>query len=572
MSGKLARSLSDCGRCGCLIGRMQPESDAQLLGRYARQGAEAAFNEIIARHAALVYSAALRQMGSQEAARDVAQGVFIDLAQKAQPLAEKLRPEASLVGWLYRSTRFAALNFLRDDQRRQTRERQAMQQLDLTKPTSEDTLDWEYLRPLLDQALSSLGEADREALLLRFFHNQDLRTVGRALGLSDDAAQKRVSRAVERLRALLARRGLAASAAALATAISANAVEIAPPGLMAALSSAATLAGNTLSASSTVAVAKTLAMTTLQKTLIGATLAIVAGAGIYEAYRAALLGDQVQSLQTQQMPLAEQLRQLQQERDEATNRLAVLSEEVAALKTNSAELLKLRRQVTELKLASANPARTTPDTLPLAAKSWADRVTQLKQRLEQTPGAAVPELKYLSEGDWLNAARSELVTEKDYRRAFATLRSAGENQCIMQMHKALGNYLTQNNQQFPTDISQLKPYFETAPEDAMLQRYAIVPASSAPNMKMGGDWLITVKNPVDEEYDSLWALGPKGFGATSYHGVKEQSVIAPALEAYKAANNGKEPQVPSDILPYLTTPEQQAAYQTLEQMRNAGAK
>jgi len=343
---------------------MQLESDAQLLNRYARQGAEAAFNEIVARHAGLVYSAALRQVASQEAARDVAQGVFVDLARKARPLAEKLRPETSLVGWLYRSTRFAALNFLRNDQLRQTRERQAMQHLDLSKPASEETLDWERLRPLLDEALLSLGEPDREALLLRFFHNQDFRTVGRALGLSDDAAQKRVSRAVERLRALLARRGLATSAVALAVAISANAVEIAPPGLIPALSTAATLAANTLSSSSALAITKTLAMTTLQKTFIGAALAIVAGAGIFEAHRAALLGDRLQILQAKQTPLAEQLRQLQQERDEATNRLAALSGEVAALKGNSAELLKLRRQITELKLAGANAAQTTPDPSP----------------------------------------------------------------------------------------------------------------------------------------------------------------------------------------------------------------
>ena len=86
-------------------------------------------------------------------------------------------------------------------------------------------------------------------------------------------------------------------------------------------------------------------------------------------------------------------------------------------------------------------------------------MTQLKQRLNHTPEAAVPELEYLAESDWLNAARSELITEKDYRRAFAALRSAGENQFIIQMQKAPDNYLKQNNQQFPSDIFQLKPYF-----------------------------------------------------------------------------------------------------------------
>ena len=92
---------------------MQNHSDAQLLRQYAEQRSEAAFSEIVARHAGLVYSAALRQLDSPDLARDVAQSVFTDLARKARPLADKLPDNASLAGWLYRSTRFAALNQLR---------------------------------------------------------------------------------------------------------------------------------------------------------------------------------------------------------------------------------------------------------------------------------------------------------------------------------------------------------------------------------------------------------------------------------------------------------------------------
>ena len=103
-------------------------SDMQLLRAYAENGDEAAFREIVDRHADLVYSAALRQVLSEDLARDAAQTVFTALARKASLLARN--PSASLVGWLYRGTRFIALNQLREDRRRQLRERKAMEQFD----------------------------------------------------------------------------------------------------------------------------------------------------------------------------------------------------------------------------------------------------------------------------------------------------------------------------------------------------------------------------------------------------------------------------------------------------------
>src|SRR6266487_1250469 len=156
---------------------MQEPSDTQLLRDYAEHGHEAAFREIVSRHADVVYASALRQAGSSDLARDIAQSVFTDLARKAQTLAGTLTGEASLLGWLYRSTRFAALNQLRDDRRRQARERQAMQQLG---PTSEIAPEWERVQPVLDEAMAELSDEDREALLLRFFKNRDFREIGRA--------------------------------------------------------------------------------------------------------------------------------------------------------------------------------------------------------------------------------------------------------------------------------------------------------------------------------------------------------------------------------------------------------
>lgn len=221
---------------------MQNKSDAQLLGEYAAQGSEPAFAEVVARHTDLVYSAALRQTGSPELAREIAQGVFTDLARKAPALTGTLSPDASLAGWLFRGTRFAGLKLFRDDHRRRTRERQFMEHLD---PAPDTVLDWERIAPVLDEAMAELGDTDREAVLLRYFKNQDFRAVGFALGVSDAAAQKRVSRAVERLREFLAKRGVTVGASGLVVVISANAVQAAPVGLAGTLSTAAVLAGTT---------------------------------------------------------------------------------------------------------------------------------------------------------------------------------------------------------------------------------------------------------------------------------------------------------------------------------------
>ncbi|MEO8427811.1 MAG: sigma factor [Verrucomicrobiota bacterium] len=275
--------------------------DLQLLLEYAEHGSEAAFREIVVRHTDLVYSSALRQVTSPDLAHDVAQSVFVDLARKAKSLARTLDQNASILGWLYRSTRFAALNQLRDERRRQAHERQFMDHFD---PAFATATEWNGVRPVLC-------------------------------------------------------------------------------------------------------------------------------------------------------------------------------------------------------------------------------------------------------------------------RAFAALRHAGENQFIISMQSALGQYVKASNGQFPSDLSQLKPYFESAPDDALLQRYAIVPAETVSNIGVGKDWIITVKNPVDEEYDTQWALGVNGFGSTTYESRNGAATLAPALKAYAEANNGQEPKDSADLLPYLTTPEQHALLQKLEDKRDS---
>jgi RNA polymerase sigma factor (sigma-70 family) len=221
-------------------------SDIELLRCYAFDGSESAFSELVRRHLNLVYSTALRQVGGDEStASDVVQTVFSDLACKARSLTGR----ASLAGWLYTSTHYAAAKAVRSEQRRRAREQKAfaMQQAN----DGESNSQWEQVQPILDRVMHELREEEREALVLRFFEQRDLHTVGQALGVSAEAARKRVDRSLEKLRSRLAKHGVSSTSAALCAGMSGSALTAAPLGLAStittsALSAAASAGSSTL--------------------------------------------------------------------------------------------------------------------------------------------------------------------------------------------------------------------------------------------------------------------------------------------------------------------------------------
>lgn len=275
---------------------MQDWSDDKLLSRYSTAHDEGAFGELVRRHIDLVYSAARRLVQDAHLAEDVTQSVFVALAKDAVIVASRLRNGAPLSAWLHLTTRNVAANIVRTETRRRHREQAA---LAMQTPATEedDEAIWNRIASHLDPALAELAEPDRDAVLLRFFERKTAREIGHRLGISEEAAQKRVQRAVDRLRSIFVSRGLAVPSASLTGVLTVHAIQAAP----AALASSVTAIAVAGVPAGTAGVTGTGILTIMASTQLKTGIAVLLAAG---AVTIGLLQQrEIQRLRTQPTPV-----------------------------------------------------------------------------------------------------------------------------------------------------------------------------------------------------------------------------------------------------------------------------
>ena len=341
----------------------------------------------------MVYGAALRQLdGDSGLAAEVAQNVFITVVRKARSLA----PKCTLAPWLHRAVRLAALSAMRAGDRRMKREREAMAMLEVEKGS--EVAEWESVRLLIDEALNELNDADREAILLTYFSGQELAQVSRVCGCTENAARMRVSRALEKLRKHLAKRGVTSTANAVSECLRQQPRTVLPLGLAVSIAAASVSA-----ATFTAAQGGILAFMTMTKTKVALTALIIGGVSIpFVMQRNAQ-----ETLARENAALRQKVTDLEQTK-RTESRPSPDETEAARLRAEQRELMRLRADVTALRQENRALKDARPPSAPkteMADAAPVSKAALVPKEVWTNVGFDTPErafqsfLAVLTEGD-----------------------------------------------------------------------------------------------------------------------------------------------------------------------------
>lgn len=400
--------------------------DTELLRHYVESGSEAAFTEFVGRHLSLVYFTALRGTGGDTAlAQDIAQAVFTTVARKARTLLT----HPTLTGWLHMTTRYAAARAIRNERTRRRYEQKAAMHDEITAGAESE---WEKLRPVIDEALGELEACDRDAILVRFFEGRAFAEMGAAWEISQDGARMRVERALDKLRAALARRGIASMPTALAAVLTAQGALAAPAGMVAAVSATA-LTTASVAAATAGGAAAFLNIMSGTKIILGATAAVallVTGSVLHHRHEIATVEHRLEASTHALHTLQAQMAGLDQRRSAAEARAAEAEKDNAALLA-AVEAVRAKSPTpalgTEVSAAALPPiaagdtvGQTLRELFPTGVVAIVGNrtitLTEVRQEMPTTPEVA----KMLSGSDQsrhqfykrLNGVVAELVTRQ----------------------------------------------------------------------------------------------------------------------------------------------------------------
>jgi len=473
--------------------------DATLLRRYAEDRSEAAFAEVVKRHLDLVYSAALRRTGGDtHRAADVVQQVFGALARDARRLSR----HSVLQAWLHTATRNASLNLMISEHRRKARESEAAG-LGTEASRSAESHDWESIKPLLDGAIDELPGPDRDAVVLRFLERREFSEIGLALRMSADAARMRTARALEKLRVLLARRGITSTAAALGAIVTNQSLMSAPAGLASAVASAS-VAGGAAGAGLAASFTSLMTTKTAATAVIFGILAYGAGAYFGRGSRSESRAQLVLENPAQAREIAS-LRQsnaaLQAELDRVDTANVQLNATVAQLNASNEANAKLAASK-----AAATPAKNL--SIGLTPRELKQNILNNLRQI----GAARDQFKL--ENNASPESVETLVGDKGYIRRLSTV--AGEDYSTLSLGDA-------------------GPMTVTTPDGTVV------------TYDPDGPGTTVLDPPTDAEraQDMMQKVGP---------------AVGQAVAAYRAGNQGQNPPNPDALTPYFTNPQDAAAF------------
>jgi RNA polymerase sigma factor (sigma-70 family) len=509
-------------------------NDLELLRQYAQNESQASFEAVVSRHIDLVYSAAKRQVRSPDLANEVAQSVFLELAASSG----KLRHDTQLGSWLLVATRRRAIDVVRRESTRQRIERTAAEDSAMTTPTAS----WSQLEPLLDEALGSLREEDRRAIVLRFFEGQSLRDTSRALGCTEDTAQKRVSRALDRLRGFFAERGLVTIGAVLASELSSHAVEPAPAG------AAASIATKVVSQMMSVAAHHALRATVLAALKVAAVTTALVGSTAFFAFEAYANHEKRREISS-----------LTAVADRWRNELDALRGNTVAARSKAAQAE-----------AQANAFVSADPDFDQRMRTAFAHLSELRRRFVANPGHQIPEMRHLPFEDWFDLAQSHTRwdTENGWREIMADVRTRAINWSGGVLMQALERYVAASRGRLPTSLDDLAPLCDPALEPDLLARYELkqtgTTAILAPHATVIAQ---KVSTAIDPDHDNLAVVGLHWSGVTGV--IDENSLQAQvakaadeAIAGYKAAHGGQEPDSkdPAILQPYFSDPKKGEAF------------